>query len=1174
MFSIRLAIVCLITGSLALGQQGRGTIVGTVTDTTGASVPNAKITVTSVSTNLEYPTTTSTEGYYTVPNLLVGEYRVTAAYEGMKTVVRGNVILEVDQRAQVDFQLAPGAITESVEVLAQAPLVDTSTGTVGKVIENRRVQELPVNGRTALALVLLAPAVQSAFGPANSGFAARGVQLAGIKINGGPVATNNIVIDGLSSVNPYFPDINVNPSVEAVQEFRVQTNTMSAEYGFTLGGVVNLVTKAGGNDPHGSLYEFLRNDKLDANSWANNRIGARRDILRYNQFGGSLSGPVWLPKIYNGSNRSFFFFNYEGYRFRTGRTGFLTMPTQAYREGDFSLLRDSQGRQTVIYDPVTTNENPDYNPNQPITLTNTPFLRQPFPNNRIPADRMDQVAKAYLQFYPLPNRQPDDPFTNLNNVVSTVADIRNMDQYTTRADHRFSDANNLSFRYVHYNQYSNNGLSNNYPDPMIRERRDPFRGHNVVVSDIHTISPRVIHEIRLGVARQIFDFAAAGANEGLPQSLLGFPNTVPPDHIPIVANGLPSFYTNGQATIGRRGGLVWQWYDSIMWIKGNHSLKFGGEFRLIQGNNFQKGNPSGTFTFAASLTNNANTNAALSQNTGNAFATFLLGDVSSANVVQFLGESEVGKSYSGYIQDDWKVARRLTLNLGLRYDYQQQPYERRCGTSNFNPFAINPTNNLPGRTEYACIDYGRTARLPDKNDFAPRVGFAWDIFGAQNTVLRGGYSIFYVSNFSYRENFGQTNGFASVATPFSPPDARAAFFPLFKLRNGYPRYPSQPTGSALGPNLFASTQVLSHDEQYSPTPYSQQWNLSIQRQLPGSWLLDLTYSGNHGLHLPSGGYNLNQLDPAIALRNGATGSDPVPNPYAGRALGIWGANTVSRNQTMLPFPWLGGVTIRNPHLGNSIYHALLVSAEHRFSGGLTMLASYTWAKLISDSVINPLGTGFGDEQANEVGYQNGLYNRRAERSEDPTNIPQRFVLSAVYDLPFGKGRHFNINSRALDMIAGGWQLNTITTVTAGLPLIVRGASNGLANRPDILRSPELPDNFVDPRPELGILRFDPSAFVNPAPYTYGNTPRTISTVRTPGAFLMDVSLFKNFTITESTRLQFRAESFNLPNWVNPGAPNTSFTVLSGSNQNGNPALGRITSSRAGRNLQFALKFMF
>jgi hypothetical protein len=277
---------------------------------------------------------------------------------------------------------------------------------------------------------------------------------------------------------------------------------------------------------------------------------------------------------------------------------------------------------------------------------------------------------------------------------------------------------------------------------------------------------------------------------------------------------------------------------------------------------------------------------------------------------------------------------------------------------------------------------------------------------------------------------------------------------------------------------------------------------------------------------------------------------------------------------MLPFPWLGGVTIRNPHLGNSIYHALLVSAEHRFSGGLTMLASYTWAKLISDSVINPLGTGFGDEQANEVGYQNGLYNRRAERSEDPTNIPQRFVLSAVYDLPFGKGRHFNINSRALDMIAGGWQLNTITTVTAGLPLIVRGASNGLANRPDILRSPELPDNFVDPRPELGILRFDPSAFVNPAPYIYGNTPRTISTVRTPGAFLMDVSLFKNFTITESTRLQFRAESFNLPNWVNPGAPNTSFTVLSGSNQNGNPALGRITSSRAGRNLQFALKFMF
>ena len=997
--------------------------------------------------------------------------------------------------------------------------------------------------------------------------------LAGIKINGGPVATNNIIIDGLSSLNPYFPDININPPVEAVQEFRVQSNTMSSEYGFTLGGVVNLVTKAGSNEPHGSLYEFLRNDTLDANTWANNRIGAKRDILRYNQFGGAISGPVWLPKIYNGRNRTFFFFNYEGYRFLTGKTGFLSMPTEAYRGGDFALLRDSQGRQTTVYDPDTTVANAAYDASQPVTLTNTPYLRTPLPGNRLPANRIDPVAQKYLQWYPLPNRTPDDPFSNVNNVVSTVSDIRNMDQYTGRADHRFSDRNNLSGRYVYYNQYSNNGQSNMYPDPLVRERRDPFRGHNIVISDIHTFTPHIIHEIRIGLARQIFDFAAAGANEGLPQKLLGLPSTVPPDHIPIVANGLPSFYTNGQATIGRRGGLVWQWYDSIAWVKGNHSLKFGTELRLIQGNNFQKGNPSGTFNFAAGLTGNGNTNTALAQNTGSSFATFLLGDVSSASVVQFQGESEVGKSYSGYVQDDWKLNRRITLNLGLRYDYQQQPYERRCGTSNFNPYGTNSSNGLTGRTEYACVDYGRAVHTEDPNDFAPRVGFAWDTFGNQKTVLRGGFGIFYVSNFSYREEFGQTNGFANITTPFNPVGSAATFYPLFQLKNGYPTAPLQPVGSKGGQNLFATTQVLAYDEVNAPTPMSQQWNLSLQRQLPRGWLLDVTYSGNHGVHLISGGYNINQLDPALALRNGANGSDPVTNPYANKALGPWGAATVTRNQTMLPYPWLGGATVRAPHMGNSIYHALLLSGEHRFSGGLTLLASYTWAKLISDSIVNPLGTGFGDEQANEIGFQNS-YNRSAERAEDPTNIPQRFVLSAVYELPFGKGRHFGVSNPVLNTIVGGWQLNTITTATAGLPLIVRGASNGLANRPDILRSPALPDGYAVTRPELGVPWFDPTAFVNPAPYTYGNTPRTISTVRVPGAFLLDASVFKTFRLTERAKLQFRAESFNLPNWVNLGSPNTSFTALSGSNQNGNVSLGRITSSRSGRNLQFALKFMF
>jgi hypothetical protein len=359
---------------------------------------------------------------------------------------------------------------------------------------------------------------------------------------------------------------------------------------------------------------------------------------------------------------------------------------------------------------------------------------------------------------------------------------------------------------------------------------------------------------------------------------------------------------------------------------------------------------------------------------------------------------------------------------------------------------------------------------------------------------------------------------------------------------------------------------------------SQQWNLAIQRQLPGSWLLDVTYSGSHGTHLPAGSYNMNQLNPAIAKQLGATGNDPVSNPYAGRALGPWGATTVTRAQTMLPYPWLGPITVRNPHMGNSSYNALLVTVERRLASGLTMLASYTFARLISDSVVNPLGTGFGDEQANITGYQDGLYNRRLERSEDPTNIPHRFVLSAVYELPFGKGKRWSVDNRLVEALAGGWQFNTITTASAGLPLIITGASNGLASRPDLLRKPSLPDNYQDPNPQLGVLWFDPTAFINPAPYTYGNAPRAISNVRTPGAFLLDASLFKNFQITERAKLQFRAEAFNMPNWVNlmlpSGTSATGFSPQPGTGLNSNSSLGRITTSRDGRNLQFALKFMF
>ncbi|MDX2030510.1 MAG: carboxypeptidase regulatory-like domain-containing protein [Blastocatellia bacterium] len=1161
-----MALSMLMLTTSVFAQRGRGTVLGTVTDAQGAVIPGAQVVVTNTATNTATMVVSNNDGNFVAPNLLVGSYTVSASKDGFKKALRSGITLEVDQRAEINLTLEAGAVSETIEVTSQASLVDTTTATFGKVIENRRVQELPVNGRNALSLVLLAPAVQSGVGPTASGFADRGTQVSMIRINGSPFATNNLVVDGLSSVNAYLPDVNINPNVDSVQEFKVQTNTMSAEYGFTLGGVVNLVTKAGTNDYHGTLYEFFRNNSLDANSWTNNRAGRRIQPLRYNQYGGSLGGPVRFPKKifgplggFDGRDRSFFFYNYEGYRFVTNASGFYTMPTEAFRNGDFSKLADATGRPILIYDPATTRPNPSGNG----------FLRDPFPGNIIPANRIDPVAKNFLRFYPLPNRPADNAFTNLNNYFGAVSNRRTLSQHTSRFDHRLSERNNFSARYTFYRQFTDNGTSNLYPDPTVRQRTDPFRGHNVVLTDLHNFTPNLIHEFRIGVARQIFDFKVASAGGNWPQQL-GLPAIVPPDVVPAVSNGLPGFNTG---TVGKRGGSVWQLFDSLTWLRGNHTLKFGTELRLTQANNLQKSAPSGSFGFPTTLTDNAAPIAGNRINTGNSFATFLLGTVGSASVTTHLGESEVGKAYGFYVNDDWKIRRRLSLNLGLRYDYQQQPYERRCGTSIFDPFDTNPTNGLKGRTEYACVDYGRAFSQGDKNDFAPRVGFSWDVLGNQKTVLRGGYGVFMSALFSYwNANYESTNGFAGTTTQYLPA-GNNNLLTAFQFKDGFPSAPNQPLGSRLGPNFFA-TSSASFKEAISRTPMSQQWNLSLQQQLGGGFLVEVAYSANHGTHLLSGSYDLNQADPAKIREFGLAGrlTNNVPNPFAGKVPGAFGGATITQAQALRPYPYVGNITVQAPHAGNSIYHSLLVSAEKRFSKGFTVLASYTFAKLISDSIFNGLNF-IGSEGGNEFGYQNGLYNRRAERAEDPSNVPHRLVISGLYELPVGAGKRFDFKNGVANNMLGGWQINTITTLVAGTPVIVRGANNGLANRPDWVGSLELPSGFVDANPQRGVQWFNPAAFVNPGLYLFGNTPRAISQFRNPGAVIVDLSVFKNFTITEKLRLQFRAEAFNAPNHVNLGTPNGSF----GAGPNGvnnNDAFGRITGARDPRLMQLGLKLLF
>ncbi len=1128
--------VAALAVAIGHAQLGTGTISGTVTDPQDAVIAGATVEIMNTGTNAVFKTTTNAQGFFTMPGLPVGNYQVRVEVQGFKRAVRSGINLQVDQRAQVNFRLEVGAVVESVQVTAEAPLVDTGSAAVGKVVENRRVLELPLNGRNALALVLLTPSVKSNAGPTNSGFGDRGIQLSSVSINGGPNSMNGMILDGGNNIQSYIGEVNINPAVDAVEEFKVQTGALSAEFGFTGGGIVNVVTKSGTNRIHGTAYHFLRNDKLDAR----NAFAVTKPPFRYNQFGAAVGGPAIKDK-------TFYFGNWEEYRFRQATSQIGSFPTPQQRRGDFSDLRDRTGRLIPIFDPATTRANP----------AGAGFLRDPFPNNLIPAERLDPVALKINEFYPLPNRPPTDPFTNSNNYQRLGGESRFMRQYIIKIDHRFSANNTLFGRYAYFQHRTDNGATpaTIYPNDIVAKRDDNLQNRNFLLSDTHSFSPTLINEFRVGLTRSTFPFVVRSFGGDWPRKL-GLPSVVPPDTFPQINNGLPGFNTG---TAGVRGSLYWQFFDMLTKIRGGHTLKLGVDHRLLRGNNFQRSSPSGSFNFTAGLTGNPQTPAG----TGLGYASFLLGAVANANVTTHLGEAQHGYSTSFFVQDDWKATRRLTLNFGLRYDFQQQPLERYNGASNFDPFSADPNSGLLGRTVFAGVDgQPRSFRKDDRNDFGPRFGFAYDMFGNARTVIRGGYAVFYPYQF-WRQNFGNPAGFAQTSTGYLPPGGNTNF-PAFQLKEGLPFAPIPPQGSKLGPSAFLG-QSADWDEPNGTTPISQQWNLSLQHQLPGGWLVDASYSANLGSNFTAQGYDFNQLDPRF-LSLGFALQDRVPNPFAGKVPGALGGATITREQSLRPYPYYNNITVRFPRLGNFNAHMFLLSVERRMSRGLALLFSYTAGKVISDSLRVPVDFG-PVEQTNEWSFQSGKFDRRQSRSVDPTDVSQRSVLSVLYELPFGRGRRWSSGNPALNQIIGGWQINTIGVMQTGVPVIVRGASNFRADRPNSTgRSAKLEKRTVT-------RWFDTEQFVNPPPFTFGNIGRVLPDVRTPGTVNWDLSLIKNTRLGEQLTLQFRAESFNFLNHVNLGLPSATFVPgADGRNQSG--TFGVITRSRDARVIQFGLKLLF
>ncbi|MBI1354221.1 MAG: hypothetical protein GC160_07735 [Acidobacteria bacterium] len=1128
---VHLVALLLAASPSIFAQQGSGTIQGTVLDPQGAVVPSARVEVRNLDTNATFETLTNETGLYTAPGLSVGPYEVAAQSQGFKRALRSGVVLQVNQNALVDLTLEVGQLAEVVEVRADAALVDAGGATVGAVIERKRVTDLPLNGRSALALTLLTSGVISNAGPTASGFGDRGTQLSALSINGGPNSMNAQMLDGNNNTLSYAGEIGVPPAVDSVEEFKVQSGAMSAEFGFTAGGAVNLVTRSGSNKLHGSAYEFLRNDALDAR----NTFDPGKLPLRYNQYGVSAGGPLI-------KNKTFAFFNWEEYRLRRSTPRISSVPIEPFRRGDFGELRTANGTPIPIYDPATTRPNP----------AGSGVIRDPFENNVVPQSRFDPVSPQMVDLWPSPNRTPSNPYTFSQNYQDAAVTNTDWTQWNGRLDHSFTQKNTIFFRYTQVSHFT--GTSAIFPDPTVGSNRlDDQTNKNVVLSDTHVFTPTLLNNLRVGLSRQAFDFTPANYGQGWPDQL-GLPVSIPRDQMPQVNFGY-GIMGGGQA--GIRGSLNWDVQNMTTWVVRSHTLKIGANYRHLYGGNNQGPARAGVYSFSG-LTRNPRSPSG----TGADMAQFLLGDVTSATLDRTLGNSWSGETLSFFLQDDWKLSRRLTLNLGLRYDYQSKPVERYDGHINFDPGCTLP-NGVQGCTVYAGYEgQPRSFRDADYNDFGPRFGFAYDLTGQGKTVLRGGYGIYYPSIF-WRSFFGDTNLFTQTRTTYTAPTNQSAF----RFSDGLPFEPLGAIGRSAGPDGLLG-QAVSLTEPVGTTPMSQQWNVGVQHQL-GDWLLDVAYVGNKGNHFVSGNYDLNQLDPQLMQQMGLSLFDPVPNPLAGLVPGALGTAQIIRAQTLVAYPGYQSVAVNDPLLGNYASHQVQVNVQKRFSEGSLLSVAFTGGKKISDSLDSPVNFG-SVEQVTAISYQNGLYDRRAEKSVDPTDISRRLVLSGLYQLPFGAGKRFDADN-GLNRLIGGWQLNAIGVMQNGVPVVVsqNPATNFAATRPDSTGvSAALPSDQRTPE-----HWFDTAQFMGPALFAFGNTGRALPDVRNPGVTNWDLSLIKDTPLAETVNLQFRVEAFNAFNHVNYGMVNSLFVPgADGSNSSSN--FGTITSARDARVLQLGLKLLF
>ena len=1144
----------LLTFSLlsatAWGQSFTGSIRGTISDSTHAGVPNAKVIAVDADRNVEYPTQTDSSGRYTFPALPTASYILRVEAAGFKKASRPAFRLEVQAQDTVDIELSVGEVSTTVEVQGSAPLLNTTSATLGQVIENKTIMSLPTSGRNPLSLVALAPGITGATGGTN--FVSNGVRNSAseVMLDGG-------AITGIEQ-NGGITEVKFNATVDVIQEFKVQTNYFSAEFGNSGGTIINMVSKSGTNQVHGVGYYFRSDNNMNANNWFSNARGASLVDSKKDNFGGTVGGPVYLPK-YNGKNRTFFFVDFDRVKNLSATTSTGSVPTAQQLAGDFSDTRLNNGALVPIFDPLNTTVDANGN-----------TLRNPLAGNIVPAARQSKIIQAFDKYYPAPN-QPGDPFTRVNNWFAQGVTPSASNKLDAKIDHNMSDKQRLSARYgVNWGW---NGVANLTGNISHNGNPGINRFQNFIVDFTRSHNPTTVFALRAGVlrAKSIRDPFSIGFDAVKELGITPQFQAAGVFAFPAYSTGYRAMGAGGFAIIHRFED-IYQTSGSMTKIHGGHTIKAGVEYRRYHENYFQPNTPNGSLTFSRNQTNQ--NPLVSSSSTGDGLASALLGFGSGGTLSIDYPTAQAAGYFGTYLNDDWRISRKLTLNLGVRYDFDI-PRTDRYNRMNWldleadSPLASAPQlkgifpQGLKGLMRFTD-DKNRTLYNGDYNNVQPRLGFAYAL--NNKTSIRGAYGLFYVvSRHTVKGEIGTGFGFLDISVPWSLDSSRTQYATLTNL---FPAGLTLPPGR--NPNWFlgfgAGTPSPKDDN-----PQYQQWNFSVQREVPGNGVIEANYVGTKGTHLFFGqGDTVSNLNPLYPMywgigRNTLTSS--VPNPFYGLITNpiatTYNQPTIQLNRLLRPFPEytsVGGYRASR-NIANSIYHALQLKYEKRFSHGLSVIAHYTISKMISDSDVSGSDVNFiaGDSSIQDY------FNLRNERSLSAFDVPQRLVVSFDYQLPLGRGRAFGKSmNRVLDGVIGGWELSGIASASSRTPLGITQSASTMwqgSQRPNQIGDPSMPGK---PRDKL-LNYFNVAAFSAVPADTIGSTPRFLATYRGPNLINEDVTLMKDFRITESKRVQLRLEMYSATNSPQWGTPNTSF---------GSTSFGQITSSGGQRSVQVAAKFYY